>query len=313
MRSPLSENSPPMPCDRQMVIQELINGQKLTSDLQILLGKSSEQGVSPAAKALAEKIFQSIAGAISKLNSGETHEGCWNSAKTHHCSAPSGDRKIKGSGEKHKIPAAKDQRSGHKRRRTSTTAWRLLSANPYDDGHIWRKYGQKEILGATYPRGYFRCTHKHDQGCQATKHVQKSENDPSLYVVTYMEQHTCKDVLKTPQLILDSTSGELCVLNYESTMPRKHDRVLTSSFTSLKHETIAEKPIDLNQASSSPSSYHISFDHETFDSHLQMEFSMGDVASSVYSSTSSHNLDMDMKDPFKLDDVLAFSELEFIA
>lgn len=161
-------------------------------------------------------------------------------------------------------------------------------------------------------RGYFRCTHKHDQGCQATKHVQKSEDDPSLYVVTYMEQHTCKDVLKTPQLILDSTSGELCVLNYESTMPRKHDRVLTSSFTSLKHETIAEKPIDLNQASSSPSSYLISFDHETFDSHLQKEFSIGDVASSVYSSTSSHNLDMDMKDPFKLDDVLAFGEPEFI-
>lgn len=162
-------------------------------------------------------------------------------------------------------------------------------------------------------RGYFRCTHKHDQGCQATKHVQKSENNPSLYVVTYMGQHTCKDVLKTPQLILDSTSAELCVLNCESTMPRKHDPVLTSSFTSLKHETIiAEKPIDLNQASSSPSSYLISFDHETFDSHLQMEFSMGDVASSVYSSTSSHNLDMDMKDSFKLDDVLPFGEPEFL-
>ncbi|TVU01606.1 hypothetical protein EJB05_52932, partial [Eragrostis curvula] len=28
---------------------------------------------------------------------------------------------------------------------------------PVEDGHSWRKYGQKPILGAKYPRSYYRC------------------------------------------------------------------------------------------------------------------------------------------------------------
>ncbi|KQK04775.1 hypothetical protein BRADI_2g15872v3 [Brachypodium distachyon] len=44
---------------------------------------------------------------------------------------------------------------------------------PLDDGLSWRKYGQKDILGAKYPRAYLRCTHRHSQGCQATKQVQR--------------------------------------------------------------------------------------------------------------------------------------------
>lgn len=183
-------------------------------------------------------------------------------------------------------------------------------------------------MSAKYPffwvihRGYFRCTHKHDQGCQATKHVQKSEKDPSMYVVTYMGRHTCnKDVLKTPKLILDSTYGELSLLNYEATMAiRKHDHLPTSSFASVKHESIAEKPIDLNQASSSLSGYLVSFDihDQPFHSHLPMEFTVtvpdaGDVASSsVYSSTSSHNFDVDLMDAVEFEDVLCFNEPGFL-
>ncbi|GJM99041.1 hypothetical protein PR202_ga16103 [Eleusine coracana subsp. coracana] len=69
------------------------------------------------------------------------------------------------------------------------------SATPVDDGHSWRKYGQKEILGAKHPRGYYRCTYRHSQGCTATKQVQRSDQDPELFDVIYLGTHTC--VLRT--------------------------------------------------------------------------------------------------------------------
>ncbi|KAJ0112487.1 hypothetical protein Patl1_00579 [Pistacia atlantica] len=62
---------------------------------------------------------------------------------------------------------------------------------PLDDGYCWRKYGQKDILGASYPRGYYRCTHRHAQGCLATKLVQRSDDDPTIFEVTYRGRHTC--------------------------------------------------------------------------------------------------------------------------
>nr|GEX81056.1 probable WRKY transcription factor 41 [Tanacetum cinerariifolium] len=43
---------------------------------------------------------------------------------------------------------------------------------PPNDGHMWRKYGQKEILNAKYPREYYRCTYRNTHGCCATKQVQ---------------------------------------------------------------------------------------------------------------------------------------------
>ncbi|XP_062198729.1 transcription factor WRKY19-like [Phragmites australis] len=63
--------------------------------------------------------------------------------------------------------------------------------SPVDDGHSWRKYGQKEILGAKHPRGYYRCTHRHSQGCAATKQVQRTDEDPTLFDVIYHGAHTC--------------------------------------------------------------------------------------------------------------------------
>ncbi|XVF12626.1 hypothetical protein REPUB_Repub08aG0135200 [Reevesia pubescens] len=62
---------------------------------------------------------------------------------------------------------------------------------PLDDGFSWRKYGQKDILGAKYPRGYYRCTHRNVQGCLATKQVQRSDDDPTIFEITYRGRHTC--------------------------------------------------------------------------------------------------------------------------
>ncbi|KAK3133120.1 hypothetical protein QOZ80_6AG0532590 [Eleusine coracana subsp. coracana] len=62
---------------------------------------------------------------------------------------------------------------------------------PVDDGHSWRKYGQKPILGGKYPRSYYRCRHRHSQGCKAMKKVQRANEDPTLFDVMYFGTHTC--------------------------------------------------------------------------------------------------------------------------
>ncbi|KAJ8444727.1 hypothetical protein Cgig2_030401 [Carnegiea gigantea] len=58
---------------------------------------------------------------------------------------------------------------------------------PLDDGYTWRKYGQKDILGAKHPR----CTHRHTRGCGATKQVQRTDEDPTIFHVIYRGEHTC--------------------------------------------------------------------------------------------------------------------------
>ncbi|KAK1572230.1 hypothetical protein Q3G72_029382 [Acer saccharum] len=62
---------------------------------------------------------------------------------------------------------------------------------PPDDGYTWRKYGQKEILNSKFPRSYYRCTHQKMYNCLAKKQVQRLDDDPYTFEVTYHDDHTC--------------------------------------------------------------------------------------------------------------------------
>lgn len=42
-------------------------------------------------------------------------------------------------------------------------------------------------------RGYYRCTHRNVQGCLATKQVQRSDDDPTIFDVAYRRRHTCSN------------------------------------------------------------------------------------------------------------------------
>ncbi|KAB2620788.1 WRKY transcription factor 53 [Pyrus ussuriensis x Pyrus communis] len=61
----------------------------------------------------------------------------------------------------------------------------------HEDGHCWRKYGQKDILGTKHPRSYYRCTYRNLESCWATKQVQRSDEDPTVFEITYKGKHTC--------------------------------------------------------------------------------------------------------------------------
>nr|GMC94335.1 probable WRKY transcription factor 70 [Ipomoea batatas] len=54
-----------------------------------------------------------------------------------------------------------------------------------------------EDSGETTGKCYFRCTHKRDQGCRATKQVQRTSE--GLYQTTYFGYHTCKDPQRFPR------------------------------------------------------------------------------------------------------------------
>ncbi|KAL2899776.1 putative WRKY transcription factor 70 [Bienertia sinuspersici] len=100
---------------------------------------------------------------------------------------------------------SKERRGCYKRRR-NCQSWSIEATSLIDDGYAWRKYGQKEILNTEYPRNYYRCTHKTDQNCQATKQVQQISSNPTKYNIIYNGQHTCKNLHKNPSIIIDDSS-----------------------------------------------------------------------------------------------------------
>ncbi|WOK97937.1 putative WRKY transcription factor 53 [Canna indica] len=88
-----------------------------------------------------------------------------------------------------------------------------------EDGYSWRKYGQKDILGANHPRAYYRCTHRHTRGCPATKQVQRSDDDPAVFEVTYHGAHTCLERQQaSPQQQQQSLSSEVGLKGHEESM-----------------------------------------------------------------------------------------------
>ncbi|CAN6325623.1 unnamed protein product [Urochloa humidicola] len=83
-------------------------------------------------------------------------------------------------------------RTQQQRVRKDERTWTSNTYAPYDDGHQWRKYGEKKLSNSNFPRFYYRCTYKNDMKCPATKQVQqKDTNDPPLFSVTYFNHHTC--------------------------------------------------------------------------------------------------------------------------
>ncbi|KAF0916560.1 hypothetical protein E2562_007635 [Oryza meyeriana var. granulata] len=96
-------------------------------------------------------------------------------------------------------------------RKQQTTTSTLVTRVPDFDGYQWRKYGQKQIEGAKYPRSYYRCTNSTEQGCRAKKTVQRNDHDDdtngggaAVYTVAYISEHTCKSIESVAPVILET-------------------------------------------------------------------------------------------------------------
>ncbi|KAF1865563.1 hypothetical protein Lal_00004939 [Lupinus albus] len=126
----------------------------------------------------------------------------------------------------------RDQDHNASRKRKTLPIWtKIIQVNPrmgvegpLDDGYSWRKYGQKDILGAVYPRGYYKCIHRNVRGCLATKQVQRSDEDTTIFEITYRGMHTCTMASNTVPI---STTNENQESNLD-TIPHQQINILQS-------------------------------------------------------------------------------------
>jgi len=69
---------------------------------------------------------------------------------------------------------------------TAHPSHRPSAMAPSEDGYRWRKYGQKIIKGAAFPRSYYRCT---APNCPARKHVEGDPKDPGSIAYEGIHNH----------------------------------------------------------------------------------------------------------------------------
>ncbi|KAL4361624.1 hypothetical protein GQ457_04G038400 [Hibiscus cannabinus] len=177
--------------ERMSLIYELTQGQELARQLVAQLNAPSSSDESK--EILAQKIEASYEKALSLVNCNATGGtvGMLESSASR-CASPPSDDSDRCIGE----PEASKKRKSGQPRWTHRVRVRpeMVLEGSLDDGFNWRKYGQKDILGSKYPRGYYRCIHRSVGGCLATKQVQRSDDDPTIFEITYIGTHTCSNV-----------------------------------------------------------------------------------------------------------------------
>ncbi|XP_019706198.1 WRKY DNA-binding transcription factor 70-like isoform X2 [Elaeis guineensis] len=286
--------------DRETAIQEVVRGRKLAARLQSLLSVDTRREL---VHGLMEEVSQSFTRALSVLKPTGISKAIQESASMEDgsvCSGHQGRKKMKTS------PPAKGVHS----RRRHPQSWTIITSSPHHDGHEWRKYGQKNILSSEFPRCYYRCTHRNDQGCLAAKIVQqKDSNDPPMFVVTYIRQHTCKTSSPISQLLMDCSPSEPCMLSFGSDCSGiKQVQSLLSSLNSTGKGHVGDDVISPKFDTSSPSNYPVSPDLTTVKSWDTPR----DMLSGMCFSPNSDGLDKHLlMDPWHLDQGFAFDDSSF--
>ncbi|KAI5662979.1 hypothetical protein M9H77_22302 [Catharanthus roseus] len=314
---------------KKRVIDELIRGRELAYELQIALNSNKSSSFSDSIftsfsttnrnhQDLVTKILGSFSETLSILDYAANNNidefsvgGSWKSEDSSGSCKPSAAAKATAT-----AATSKERRGCYKRRKTSET-WTQNSSTLIDDGYAWRKYGQKVILNADYPRNYFRCTHKFDQECQATKQVQMIQENPPLYRTTYHGHHTCRNLHKAPQIILDSTtsndsSSVLLSFNHQSNE--------TTAFPLVgKQETKDEEEVHQIQRGFFPNQFSDYFllpppppASADLTGAMSSPLSAGSDHGGVYSCTAStHTLEMDHMVVGSVDDFDDVLQFEF--
>ncbi|XP_061349861.1 probable WRKY transcription factor 53 [Gastrolobium bilobum] len=184
------------------IIGELMQGKELAKQLcdhLVSSSSSSSSSSSPSSheknEVLIQKILSTYEKVLTKLNwSSEVGESKNNNVNMmdSHCSFTNGSPRseVLDPDVKHKDVFKKRKTMPRWTEHVKVCSRTVLEGSQ-DDGYSWRKYGQKDILGSKFPRGYFRCTHRNVRGCLATKQVQKSDEDPTILEITYRGRHTC--------------------------------------------------------------------------------------------------------------------------
>ncbi|CAN0846928.1 WRKY DNA-binding transcription factor 70 [Linum grandiflorum] len=251
------EINPPAPLYRKKdAIDEILRGREFTCQLrQLLLSTKSSYG----AEDLVAKILTSFTHTLSIL---KTNNVEYSADEVSQClDAPKSEISSGDSTSYDKSSSTKDDRRGcYKRRKTISDTLVKETETLVDDGHGWRKYGQKTILKSEFPRHYYRCTHKHDQKCKATKQVQMIQSHPKpIYRTTYNYHHTCTNSMThhDHHFFIDDHPSNVHLISFNNIKgDDEHDSMKTpflASFSTSSHSpsTSAAEVVLLKQESSS--------------------------------------------------------------
>ncbi|XP_012462843.1 WRKY DNA-binding transcription factor 70 [Gossypium raimondii] len=283
---------------KKKVIKQLVEGQDYANQLQILLHNNNynpsqqqktEHHLSSTKDQLVDKILSSFNQTLTELTS-------VNVSSSHNQTASNDDQLVKSEDcSESRRPRPKGKRGCYKRKRAEQA--RTVVSDTTQDGHGWRKYGQKDILNSKHPRSYFRCTHKYDQGCRAIKQVQRLEEDGSqMYRTTYIGAHTCKNhSFKAPWIMSDSEFRGTCMAPIERHDDRRSNLAPTTPVVKQEtNEEMSGTPDDVTD-----------LDSAMWKDFMEFEYcSEPDVMiSNVYSCTGIkfRNFEMDFVNGFEFD------------
>ncbi|KAI3832029.1 hypothetical protein MKX03_006403 [Papaver bracteatum] len=168
------------------LIKEIIQAKELVMELQTHLNPSSFSGNALVAKILS--IFENSLSALNQIKM-ENETTTPNSSMGH-----SGGSLFSNCGSEFFQDGSRKRRGIVRWTQQVRGCEQAGLEGPLDDGYGWRKYGQKEILGAKYPRAYYKCSYRTTQNCLAMKQVQRSDLNSSMFNVTYIGNHSCTEI-----------------------------------------------------------------------------------------------------------------------
>ncbi|XP_009765461.1 putative WRKY transcription factor 70 [Nicotiana tabacum] len=325
MESQWQENSL---SDLKMLIKELNCGQEFTHKLRDVIKQSLVNGdMNMLAENLVGQIMGSFCKTLSILNTSNSNEDSQIPMVAVFPCPKDGRTSPEDSTGSCKKSSAKDRIGCNKKRKISAKTVKETSTLA-DDGHVWRKYGQKQILDAPYPRHYYRCTNKFDQGCEAIKQVQRIQDNPPQFRTIYQGHHTCTTYPTASQILLDSSTdyeNSSILLSFNTKDNHYYHPYNFPTFFSTKKETKEENSPSFfypnnNQNQISTSDYILPANDywtpATETSGNVMATALSSASDNVdyissESVTSTHNLEMEMEMEMEMMAGIDFDDLPF--
>ncbi|KAI3819146.1 hypothetical protein L1987_12970 [Smallanthus sonchifolius] len=303
-----------LPSNRIKAIQELTQGRILIDKLREMLDQpvKIESGLKSGTTVQVLRMFENTLSILSPSSSKFNRIP----DNRHHDMSSSNnwdDQRSKDSMESVKTVVPVKTKRGCYKRKKGSSIFTKVTSTMVDDGYAWRKYGQKVIINSKHQRNYYRCTYKFEQGCQATKQVQKTDDESPKYSITYHQHHTCKNLQRAHQIILDSSNSmdNSVLLSFETNtlIERKQASPFPSS---TKHKPNKGFPsLSMEHDKVSSSDYYTTWNPVTQSSQVPLDtksmiMSYGldhedMVSSGVFSSTCSTRR-------YEIDDVLGSND-----
>lgn len=131
---------------------------------------------------------------------------------------------------------------------------------------VCRKFKRMDCIYAN--RSYYRCTYRAVQNCWATKQVQRSDDDPMIFEVTYRGSHTCNHL---PNGVPPPASPEKQELKHNHHTPTNFKANLRVSTENLDSSETPPTVFSFPSTYSSnhiDSQYYFPVDNLVDDSHL---------------------------------------------